>query len=255
MKKNASTKLPALQFYTGDWRKDPGVQSLDFYERGVWFEILCIMHESEHRGKLMLNGRRMPDEALARLLGLDNQKCNQIVSKLIEYGVARVEDTTGIIFNKRMVRDEELRQIRKKCGEKGGNPSLVNQNRNQNPTTQVNQNPTPSFSVSISSSDKERDSPTDKVKKGTRFAMESLPDDWRQFAVSERPQTDPEKSFQKFRDYWIAKPGKDGRKVDWFATWRNWIRREEDYSLRGSGSASNASYKPPKLKEFPHEQR
>jgi hypothetical protein len=28
----------------------------------------------------------------------------------------------------------------------------------------------------------------------------------------------------KFRDHWHAKSGKDARKVDWFATWRNWCR-------------------------------
>jgi len=27
-----------------------------------------------------------------------------------------------------------------------------------------------------------------------------------------------------FRDYWHAKPGMDGRKLDWLATWRNWFR-------------------------------
>lgn len=30
---------------------------------------------------------------------------------------------------------------------------------------------------------------------------------------------------EKFRDYWHGKAGKDGRKADWPATWRNWIRR------------------------------
>lgn len=28
-----------------------------------------------------------------------------------------------------------------------------------------------------------------------------------------------------FRDYWIAKAGKDGVKLDWPATWRTWVRR------------------------------
>jgi hypothetical protein len=28
----------------------------------------------------------------------------------------------------------------------------------------------------------------------------------------------------KFRDYWIAQPGVKGRKLDWEATWRNWLR-------------------------------
>jgi hypothetical protein len=27
-----------------------------------------------------------------------------------------------------------------------------------------------------------------------------------------------------FRDHWIAQPGLKGRKVDWDATWRNWVR-------------------------------
>lgn len=30
---------------------------------------------------------------------------------------------------------------------------------------------------------------------------------------------------EKFRDFWLGKPGKDGTKLDWFATWRNWARR------------------------------
>ncbi|MCA9101921.1 MAG: hypothetical protein KDA63_12250, partial [Planctomycetales bacterium] len=31
--------------------------------------------------------------------------------------------------------------------------------------------------------------------------------------------------FAKFIDYWKAIPGSKGRKVDWDATFRNWIRR------------------------------
>lgn len=29
----------------------------------------------------------------------------------------------------------------------------------------------------------------------------------------------------RFRDYWRAKPGVSGRKTDWDATWRNWLRK------------------------------
>lgn len=35
-------------------------------------------------------------------------------------------------------------------------------------------------------------------------------------------------STARFVDYWRAKPGKDGRKLDWIATWRNWLRRDHD---------------------------
>lgn len=32
----------------------------------------------------------------------------------------------------------------------------------------------------------------------------------------------------QFRDYWIAQPGQKGVKLDWPATWRNWVRRSQE---------------------------
>ena len=160
-------KMPALQFYPADWRKDPGVQSLGYFERGVWFEMLCMMHESEQRGVLLLNGLPMPEEALANALGLDNQNLTITLTKLLTYGVARRRGEDGAIFNKRMVDDEKLCKIRREAGKKGGNPALLN----QNPTTKVNQNPTPSSSSSSSSS-------TTVIKESKKKARTQLPDNF-----------------------------------------------------------------------------
>lgn len=146
-------KLPALQFYPADWKKDPGVQALSFHDRGVWLEILCLMHESERRGVLLLGSQPMPEDALARLLGLDNQILTTTLTTLLTYGVASREEGTGALMNRRMVRDEHIRQVRKKAGELGGNPNLLNQTSKQKRTTKVNQIPTPSSSSSISSSE------------------------------------------------------------------------------------------------------
>ena len=132
-------KLPAIQFYPGDWKRDPGVQALSFHDRGVWLEIICLMHESEQRGVLLLGGNPMPDEALARLLGLDNQILTTTLTTLLTYGVASRDPETGALINRRMVRDEELRQIRAESGKKGGNPALKPVLLNQISTTPVNQ--------------------------------------------------------------------------------------------------------------------
>lgn len=152
-------KLPALQFYPGDWRKDPGVQSLNYFDRGVWFEILCLMHESSERGKLLLNGQPMPDDALATILGLDKQILTTTLNTLLTYGVASRDEETGAIINRRMVKDEHLRFVRAEAGKKGGNPVLVKQSPTkpdkQKPTTRVKQNPTPSSSSSVSTSSSE----------------------------------------------------------------------------------------------------
>lgn len=63
---------------------------------------------------------------------------------------------------------------------------------------------------------------------GTRLPADwTLPDDWRQWCVENRPDLSPEVTADRFRDFWVAKPGKDGRKADWQATWRNWCRGEK----------------------------
>lgn len=162
-------KLPAIQFYPADWRKDPGVQALDYFDRGVWFEILCLMHESSERGKLLLNGEPMPDDALARVLGLDNQTLTKVLTTLLRFGVASRDQGTGALINRRMVKDENLRQKRAECGKKGGNPALLKQKttkqrRETKPKDNqgVNQIPTPSSSSSTSTSEVKKEGRADK---------------------------------------------------------------------------------------------
>jgi hypothetical protein len=144
-------KLPSWQFYPGDWRKDPGVQALDYESRGIWFEILLLMFESTDRGKLLLNGLPMPDEALANILGLEVAKVQQTVSKLLSYGVASICQKTGALMNRRMSRDEYLRHVRAEAGSLGGKQKASKNIANGK------QKVTPSSSSSSSSSDKKEE--------------------------------------------------------------------------------------------------
>ena len=59
-------------------------------------------------------------------------------------------------------------------------------------------------------------SPLPRLGRGSR-----LPDDW-------QPRVEDgtdELELAKFRDHWKAAPGQRGVKLDWDATWRNWLRR------------------------------
>ena len=48
--------------------------------------------------------------------------------------------------------------------------------------------------------------------------------------------------LERFRDYWIAKSGANATKLDWDRTWRNWLKRADDYSQRAtSGRPKTAS--------------
>lgn len=123
-------KRPAILWYVGDWRKDSGVQALDYEARGVWFELIQFMYESERRGYLTLNGKKYPDEALAQALGLPLEKTKQILTKILDYGVASKNDQ-GVMYCRRMVRDADLSQKRAESGKKGGKKSVAVKNTKQ----------------------------------------------------------------------------------------------------------------------------
>ena len=62
-------------------------------------------------------------------------------------------------------------------------------------------------------------------KRGSRLTKDFLfTGEWLAFCKQERPDLQPVQTFEKFKDYWIAQPGQKGVKLDWFATWRNWVR-------------------------------
>jgi uncharacterized protein YdaU (DUF1376 family) len=69
--------------------------------------------------------------------------------------------------------------------------------------------------------------PIVKATKGSRLSTDfELPETWTEFCQTERPDLNPQKVFDSFKDYWVAKAGSQGVKLDWQATWRNWVRNQ-----------------------------
>jgi hypothetical protein len=124
--------LPAMPWYVGDWLKCPEVRALPPDYRGLWFDLICYMWESTERGVMIKpNGQPYSDNDIIRMVGLDNQNTGIWLTSLLDNGVCDRRDD-GAIYSKRMVRDEEIRKIRREVGLKGGNPKLlVNQISNQ----------------------------------------------------------------------------------------------------------------------------
>jgi hypothetical protein len=75
--------------------------------------------------------------------------------------------------------------------------------------------------------------PETPQRRSTDATATRLPADWTpdyadiEFCKTNRPDLVPIEVAARFRDYWIAQPGAKGRKVDWPATWRNWVRNEK----------------------------
>lgn len=77
----------------------------------------------------------------------------------------------------------------------------------------------------------------DRVATATRLPADfNLTIARRERAVTEL--LDPERTFERFCNYWRSKPGAGGRKLDWDATWRNWCMTEHDRNKGGSAPQS-----------------
>jgi uncharacterized protein YdaU (DUF1376 family) len=67
-----------------------------------------------------------------------------------------------------------------------------------------------------------------KSQRGSRLANDwGLPNEWEYWANKERPDLNAMQVADQFKDFWCAKAGKDGVKLDWAATWRNWVRNQK----------------------------
>ena len=146
-------KRPSFQFYPADWRKDAALQSCSLSARGLWHEMMCLMHECEPYGHLSVNGKPMRPAQVARLVGVAEKEYQKLLAELEDAGVPSVADD-GSIYSRRMVRDEHIRNVRAEAGKKGGNPNLVGkkvkQKDNQTSKQTGKQSLTPSSSSSSS---------------------------------------------------------------------------------------------------------
>jgi hypothetical protein len=59
---------------------------------------------------------------------------------------------------------------------------------------------------------------------GTYPEGKTVPLEWLKEGREWRPDLDMSNQSYLFEDYWVAKPGPNALKLDWRATWRNWVR-------------------------------
>lgn len=124
-------KRPYLMLYVADWQSNPKLRCCTFTEKGIWMDIMCIMHDQDEYGVI-----RWPLKQIAQALHLSVSTLRKLVDKEVLKGadpgqtcepyiytprsgrkdgpaVTLVEAQPGPIwYSSRMVRDEYLRRIR-----------------------------------------------------------------------------------------------------------------------------------------------
>ena len=164
-------KRPAFQFYPADWRKDPALSACSLSARGLWIELMCIAHESDLYGHLSINERAMTPQQIARMVGDSPATVAKLLDELERAGVFS-RNADGVIYSRRMVKDERLRNVRAESGRLGGNPDLLNQKVNQkvkqkvihdynhDPNQEANQDANHSYNQAIKQDGKQSPTPS-----------------------------------------------------------------------------------------------
>ena len=142
-----ANKLPAFQFYPGDWLKDPNLRRCSKAAKGVWIDMMCLMFECEDRGILASGGVPWTKEEISAAIGGDHAENLACIEELLRKGVVSLTKL-GAISNRRMVRDEEMRANHRARQHKYRKSLQINKNGDADVTHDVTRVSHPSSSSS-----------------------------------------------------------------------------------------------------------
>lgn len=123
-------RRPSFQFYPGDWSSNPNLRRCTFAERGIWVDVMCLMHDQDEYGVL-----RWPLKEIAGAVGCKVSELQSLVRKGVMKGndsrldepfvyvprsgrkdgepVILIDTQAGPIwYSSRMVKDEYVRLTR-----------------------------------------------------------------------------------------------------------------------------------------------
>ena len=116
---------PYLPLYVQDFLTDEKLIECSASATGIYIRLMCIMHKSDEYGVILLkqkdkqNGSSIQNFAskLAKHLPYSEIEIRDGIFELIEYEVLKIEGDK--LFQKRMIKDNEISIIRSKAGKKG----------------------------------------------------------------------------------------------------------------------------------------
>ncbi len=206
-----------IQWHIGDFLGD----TMDMCPAtvGAYMRLLMAHYKNGERG--------IPndDAKLRRIVACDGRVWARIKKDVLD----KFEVNGEWLVHKRVL--EECA----KCNKRNSKPTQLNTgsatlNGNSAPCKPLkNKEVAPTITNNQEPITKDKKNPTGS-KNATRLPPRwELPEDWGDWALGQGLGMDEIlNEEEKFRDYWIGVGGAKGRKRDWQATWRNWIRRRKE---------------------------
>lgn len=256
------SKRPSFQFYPGDWQSNTNLKRCTFEEKGVWLELICLLHDSEEYGIIRWSLEEISlaikcDTSILKSLikksilkGSDNPKEKVSFSTTISQKntspltVLLIKDEYGPIwYSSRMLRDEYIRKKRAACGRLALlHPNVpektkekVSISTKENYIEKDTSSPSPSSSSSSPSSKEQEREKWYQEKEEEKLSFSeaeksfSLSEDFEfndlDKAIASNNGLDLILVFEKFRSYQISK----GKKSFLRSEWKIWLVREIEH--------------------------
>jgi len=217
-------KLPWFRLYT-ETVDDEKIRLLAFEDRWHYVAILCC----KGQGILDEENDALKLRKIAVKLGLQLRELEEVVRRLSEVGLVDQETIQPCGWCKRQYTSDNSTERVRKHREKA---------KSREKTSAKHDETLQKRSETVSVTPPDTDTDTEKRARATRLQLTELPDDWRQWARAQRPDLNLDMTWDCFVDYWTAKGGRDATKVDWLATWRNWVRNQKQGPVVQSAPAS-----------------
>ena len=145
---------PSFQFYPGDWLKDTALRICCPAARGIWADMLMLLHECPQRGVFRSKkGTKMTPISIKKISKSIASCKPKLIKELIDNGVVYIARKDGALYSKRLVRDELHRKHKAMSGQKGGSKTQANL-KQKSEKRQANPGSSTSTSTSTSPSGK-----------------------------------------------------------------------------------------------------
>ena len=211
------SQTPFMQLYVGDYLAD----TLDLTTEQHGAYLLLLMTMWRHDAKLPNDPAK-----LARIARVSARRWHLVWSEIQHFFYVDGDQ----IRNKRLDLEHQkavsISEKRSASGAAGGRAKAL---KNKDAGI-ANATDLPQHSQKSEPEEKEEANASSK-KRGSRLPADwQLPKAWGEWAVSSGGMADDDvrREADRFRDYWLGVPGQRGVKLDWLATWRNWISKAVD---------------------------
>jgi uncharacterized protein YdaU (DUF1376 family) len=204
------------QHHIGDFIKDTSFLTNE--EIGIYLKLIWLYYDSE---------KPLPNNLFELGMKTGTRDNQEVLEGLL--GMFFVLDEQNKCWNHTRC-DKELEHYKQQLttASKAGKASALKRAMNKNPTSVEQSLDERSTEVQPTNNQEPitiNHKPIKENKRGSR-----LPQDWfltkamGDWATQERPDLDVRQVADQFKDYWVAQAGQKGVKLDWDATWRNWVR-------------------------------